>query len=293
MSTRVAAVMTVHNRRDMVLSCLASLRLQARDDFSVEPYVVDDGSTDGTTAAIREHFPDVTLIPGDGTLYWNGGMRKALAAAAEGTPDFFLWMNDDTVLFDGAVELLVRTYRQLAEGGHSDAIVTGTTRHPDTGALTYGGVVRLSRWRPLQFELVPPGDVPLEVETMNGNCVLVPAHVAEKVGNLEQAYIQKMGDFDYGWRARRLGCSVWVAPGVIGTCASHPPRRTDQRPLAEELRRLWSVKELPPRAWKVFTKRWAGPMWPIYWVSPYIRGCVRLVAERVSQIFGSRYLTQR
>ena len=33
------------------------------------------------------------------------------------------------------------------------------------------------------------------------------------------------------------------------------------QPLRDELRRLWSVKELPPRPWLVFTCRWAGRLW--------------------------------
>jgi GT2 family glycosyltransferase len=93
-----------------------------------------------------------------------------------------------------------------------------------------------------------------------------------------------MGDFDYGLRAQRAGCSVWLAPGVLGECAEHPPRRTDEQPLIAELRRLWSIKELSPRAWATFTRRWAGPLWPAYWLSPYVRRGLRLMAERVRSL---------
>ena len=89
-----------------------------------------------------------------------------------------------------------------------------------------------------------------------------------------------MGDFDYGLRARAAGCEVWLAPGTIGTCASHPQRRTDLAPLRQEMGRLWSVKELSPRPWLVFTRRWGGRLWPLYWASPYLRRGVGLILQR-------------
>lgn len=63
-------------------------------------------------------------------------------------------------------------------------------------------------------------------------------------------------------------------------CASHPLRRTDQEPLKSELGRLWSAKELAPGPWLVFTYRWAGRMWFVYWLSPYVRRGLALIVER-------------
>ena len=176
-------------------------------------------------------------------------MRRALGEAMVGDYDHYLWMNDDTTLDDGVLAMLVRTEHELRERGHDPVIVVGTTRHPVTDELTYGGQVRLSRWRPLAWTLVQPGDEPRPCETMNGNTVLVPRAVVRRVGNIDPVYVQQMGDLDYGLRAVGAGCEVWVAPGTVGTCASHPQRRTDLQPLRTELARLWSVKELAPRPW--------------------------------------------
>jgi GT2 family glycosyltransferase len=104
----------------------------------------------------------------------------------------------------------------------------------------------------------------------------------QRIGNLDPAFVQQMGDFDYGLRARQAGCSVWVAPGTVGTCAPHPERRPGEQPFGEELRRLWSRKELAPKPWAVYTHRWAGQLWPIYWASPYLRHGFRTVLERTA-----------
>ena len=109
-------------------------------------FVLDDASTDGTAEAVAQHHPDVRLLRGDGHQYWNGGMRRALDQAMAGDYDYYLWMNDDTTLVDdGVLALLLQTEQQLRERGHDPVIVAGTTRHPETGELTYGGHVRLSR----------------------------------------------------------------------------------------------------------------------------------------------------
>jgi GT2 family glycosyltransferase len=279
-ATRVAAVLAAYNRRDLTLACLHSLRAQQLPGVTLDVFVLDDASTDGTIEAIAERFPEVTVLHGTGKLYWNGGMRRAFAAAIAGDYDYYLWMNDDTCLDDGALAVLLDTERRLCERGEEAVIVAGSTRHPDTGELTYGGVVRPYRWRPLRTELVEPADAPRPCETMNGNATLISRAVVRRVGNIDPAFAHGAGDFDYGLRARAAGCSVWVAPGMIGTCASHPERRTDQQPLGEELRRLWSTKELSPGSWAVYSRRWAGRLWPLYWLSPYLRRGVRLALER-------------
>jgi GT2 family glycosyltransferase len=278
---RIAAVMAVHNRRALTLTCLDSLRSQLLPGGTLDVFVLDDASTDGTAEAVAQRHPDVRLLRGDGHQYWNGGMRRALDQAMAGDYDYYLWMNDDTRLVDnGGLALLLQTEQQLRERGHDPVIVVGTTRHPDTSELTYGGQTRLSRHRPLSWTLLQPGSEPQRCETMNGNIVLIPREVIRRVGNIDPAYIHLMGDLDYGLRAGAAGCQVWIAPGTVGECASHPPRRTDLQPLRWELRRLWSVKELPPRPWLIFSHRWAGRLWFFYWLSPYLRRGLGLLLQR-------------
>lgn len=280
-SIRIAAVMAVHNRRALTLACLDSLRAQHLPGGTLDVFVLDDASSDGTAEEVAQRHPDVRVLAGDGHLYWNGGMRRALDVAMRGDYDYYLWMNDDTTLDDGVLARLLQTEQQLGERGrHNPVIVVGTTRHPDTGELTYGGQIRHSGRRRLRWTLVEPGSEPRPCETMNGNTVLVPRAVVRRVGNIDPAYVQQMGDLDYGLRATASGCEIWIAPGTVGVCASHPPRRTDLQPLGRELARLWSVKELAPRPWLVFTHRWAGPLWFLYWLSPYLRRGLGLILQR-------------
>lgn len=72
----VFVVIPVHNRLSFTRACLESLREQSFRDFTI--VVVDDGSTDGTYATLAEEYPEVTLLWGDGDLWWTGAMNRAL-----------------------------------------------------------------------------------------------------------------------------------------------------------------------------------------------------------------------
>lgn len=244
------------------------------DGVTVQAYLLDDGSTDGTSEAVKTRYPQVHLLQGDGFLFWNRGMRRAFAAALEGGYDYYLWLNDDTLLYPEALESLLRTHHRVARLGGEASIVVGSTCDPDTGQHTYGGLRRESWLRPLHFTPVEPGREPRQCDTMNGNCVLIPREVAEVVGNLDPAFTHSMGDIDYGFRAQEACCRIWIAPGYAGNCPRNSLRgswRDAKLNFRSRLDKLLGPKGLPPREWGVFVRRHAGPLWVAYWTLPYVR----------------------
>jgi GT2 family glycosyltransferase len=275
MVVRIAAAVTSHNRCRLTLRFLERLwgqEFPTRVALSV--FLVDDGSTDGTSDEVKSHFPMVKLINGNGQLYWTGGMRLAMTEAMKTDPDLYWWLNDDTLLDSDALARLVRTHDWLVSAGTTDPIVVGSVRDPDSTALTYGGAARSSWWHPLRFRLIEPDSVPVACDAMNGNCVLIPRGAVRKVGNLDPGFTQGRGDYDYALRARKAGCTVWVAPGYYGICRRNSPQRTRcQRPVCwqEWVGRAMSPRGLPPLEWALFAKRHAGCLWPVFWVSPYVR----------------------
>ncbi|MBD2773264.1 glycosyltransferase family 2 protein [Iningainema tapete] len=272
----LAVIMTCHNRRAKTLTCLEALyKQELPSDVESQVYLVDDGSTDGTKEAVRACYPAVKVLLGNGNLFWNGGMRLAFASAIKSDYDYYLWLNDDTLLYPNALNTLLKTSRLLIDQGYERAIVIGSTQDPETGVFTYGGMVRKSRWHPLQFAPLEPSEEAKPCLTMNGNCVLIPRSVVKAVSNLDEAFTHSIGDIDYGLRSQQQGCSVWVAPGYAGTCKHNV---MGVRAWAEPnitLRERWNQvnqpKGLPIKEWKMFAYRYAGLLWPIYWLLPYTR----------------------
>jgi len=271
---RIAALITCHNRKEKILSCLEALKNQkAIEHISLRVFLVDAGSTDGTADAVRKSFPEVNLIPRDDSLFWCGGMRVAYEKAVKGDYDYYLWLNEDTTLLDHAVSILLATSAEVRALEDRDCIIVGSTRDPQTGRHTYGGVIRASQYRPIKFCPVEPSAKPQKCDTMNGNCVLIPREVFSIIGDLSPEFTHAIGDTDYGLRAKARGVPIWIAPGYVGVCARNPihPWLNPKTPLRERLKMMKSPKGRPPREWMLFTKRHTGVRWPIHMLGLYLR----------------------
>jgi GT2 family glycosyltransferase len=277
----IAALMTCHNRAATTLRALQHLHAQVGAACQLSVYLVDDGSSDGTADLVARAYPEVTIIPGDGTLFWGGGMARAFEAASRGEHDFFLWLNDDTYLFPDAVRTLLQTHAEITRTQGADCIVVGTTR-PEGAKKANTGGRSSSPPRLFHFELIEPCDRPQRCTTFNGNCVLVPRRVAEQIGGPDAGFRHYIGDFDYGLRAKKRGFESWVAPGFAGTCQSDRIAEPSARGLRAfcqmlaDLRRpkgvqvdgatVYSFQE-----WARFARRHGGPFWFIYFAFPYRR----------------------
>lgn len=252
----VTALLTCHNRRELTLECLASFFGQDVQDVRLACVVCDDGSTDGTAEAIAAAHPDrVELIPGDGELYWAAGMALAERQAMHMSPDYLLWLNDDTILDPHALARLLDLSR-----GSPGAIIVGATRDPATGEVTYGGRRRSSSWHVQRLQRLPVAAVPQRADTFNGNLVLIPRSVREVVGPIDDRWPHSYADDDYGYRARDRGIDVLQAPGTLATCAPN-----DSRPHGLRGWRAWRYdqqpKRSPLRAQVRFWRRHGGPGW--------------------------------
>ena len=261
--------MTCHNRCDVTLQCLHALYNQdGLKEVVFQVYLVDDGSTDGTAEEVKRQFPDIKIFRGDGSLYWCGGMRRAWTEAMKERYDYFLWLNDDTILFPSALKTLICTAVTLRKETCKESIVVGSSRDPETGEHTYGGYMKGD-----VNKRVYSATIPKKSYTMNGNIVLISKSVARIVENLSPEFTHARGDSDYALRAKKLGVDIWVAPGFQGFC-----KRNERAawtcscvPLRDRWRILHSPKGLPPNEYLIFLRRHHGWRWPIEISKPYLR----------------------
>jgi len=272
---RIAVLMTCFNRKRKTLAALESLFGQTKvEALDMTVYLVDDGSSDGTSQEIAVRFPKVSILMGDGSLFWNGGMRKAFAHALNKGFDGYIWFNDDTYLDEDALCRLMVCARQVAES-HGPAIVVGSVRDPDTGERSYGGVKKRRSGLRLDFvPQLPDALEPVSCDTMNGNFAFIPAAVANRLGNLDSAFRHQLGDFDYGLRAGKANIPIVIAPGYFGDCSDNPIDGTwkdRSLPLTRRWRHLLSPKGAPPQEWLLYTRRHFGWRYPLYALSPYVK----------------------
>ncbi len=273
---QLAVIMTCFNRRNTTLSCLRALYQQTNAlDFDV--YLTDDGSSDGTADAVKTEYPEVKILQGDGNLFWAGGMRLAFGQAMQQDYDYYLWLNDDTILEANAINNLFAVYQKLLEKKHEKSIVVGTTKDIFTGIASYGGSVKSHKWYSNKYNFLGSTEVIQECDTFFANCVLIPRTVVQKVGNIDAAFIHSMGDTDYGLRAKKNGCSIWVAPGYVGTCSKNSVSNSwvdTKLTVLQRLKKAIHIKAFPIKPWTVFCYRHSGFFWFIYWILPYVRAVI-------------------
>src|ERR1022692_720464 len=64
-------------------------------EYSVDIYLLDDNSPDGTANYVESNFPSVQVLKGSGSLFWAGGMRTLWEQVMiKDKYDFFLLFND-------------------------------------------------------------------------------------------------------------------------------------------------------------------------------------------------------
>lgn len=263
--TTVAVLMTSHNRRQTTLSCLRALDQQTLPDgVSTPVFLTDDGSQDGTPQAVAQLAMDIRITLADGSLFWARGMARSERAAAQCSPDYFFWLNDDTLLDRDALARMLEVSQ-----ANPAAIIVGATRDPDTETVTYGGRIRTSTWHPQRFAQLPLKDEPQSADTFNGNAVLIPWRVWQQVGTIDEAFPHAYADDDYGLRARALGLQMLQASGSVGVCKRNPGQKVGRGPKAWF--RAQDRKLLPWRAQVHYWRKHGGRLWPILLTAQQVR----------------------
>ncbi len=249
----IAVLLTCYNRREKTLSCLdAFYNAIQPEDVTFELFLVDDGSTDETAESVHEHFPDVNIIKGSGDLYWNKGMRLAWEKAAKVKEyDFFLWINDDTIINHNALNILLETSKKF---DNKCNIIGTTSSITNSQTITYGG------WDK-NTGLITNGSKSVNCDFFNGNLVLIPKCVYEIVGMNDPVFRHALGDFDYGLRSKEKNIQSVIAPGILGKCDLHESLPTWCNPQKPFILR-WKAFRTPlgqnPEEFFVFEKRHNG-----------------------------------
>ncbi|MDA9479226.1 hypothetical protein XI03_33015 [Bradyrhizobium sp. CCBAU 65884] len=264
----IAVLMTCHNRKDLTLASMRSVTHAVGSTARYRFYLVDDGSTDGTADAVIREFPDAQVIQGDGNLYWNRGMRLSWQAAQASGPDFFLWLNDDTLLRRSALTDLLSLYLQTE---NPKTIVVGCTADPQTGEITYGGYRRARKLSRLSLRRLRVDET--ECDTMNGNCVLFPARVVADIGINSRHYTHAFGDNDYGHRARKAGYRIVELKEPVALQSRNRKYEEASSRLTFQNWRfiLRHPKGVPVAEWWAFCREHGGLLWPINFLMRYLK----------------------
>lgn len=220
--------------RPMLEACLGALApLAARPDCRVT--VVDNGSTDGSVALVRERFPALRLIVNPD----NRGFAPAvLQAAGEAPWDHLLLVNSDVLMADAQALSLVAemasrpgvgalTCRTLYPGG---SLQRPANRRP-SAALAAAQLLGLSRLFPASAAFSPL-DLGFDAEAYGepawiaGGVMLIRREAWDAVGGMDPGYRFYEEDADF---CLRLGAAGWKAAYTPAVTVMHVRAATASR----------------------------------------------------------------
>lgn len=212
----IHVVMPVFNRLAMTRAMLDCLR-QQRTDEAICLIVVDDGSTDGTNEYLAAQS-DVTVLHGDGSLWWGGAvdlaLRHVFGIAAPG--DWVLLANNDTSLGGGFVQGLLDVARR-----NVPAAIGSVIRHEQEPHRLLSIGACIDAWKLLITDRLAlsdrngddaPADGVLKVDALSGRGALFPVSELRAAGGMRSRWLPHyLADYELSLRLKSQGCQLLVA----------------------------------------------------------------------------------
>lgn len=208
---KVTIVVPVYNQWAYTRSCLASLAVTT-DGIPVEVIVIDDGSTDETSEAIRA-VEGVRYVRNRTNL---GFLRNCNKAAAKARGEYVLFLNNDTNPQPGWLAALVA----VLEGDPTVGIVGSKLVYADGTLQEAGGIV----WRDASGWNYGKGDDPekpeynyrKDVDYVSGAALMVRRDLWRKLGGFDERYAPAyFEDSDLCFACRREGFRVVYEPTSV------------------------------------------------------------------------------
>jgi GT2 family glycosyltransferase len=277
-------VIPVHNRKAYTRACLTYLRQQTYRYTTV--IVVDDGSTDGTAQMLETEFPEVTVLRGNGNLWWteatNVGIRHALQHADRAGRNFVLTLNDDVQIGPDYLRQLLDTYYQNAPCVVGSVCVDAA--RPDR--LTFAGV-RLNLFVGGQTDLatrhyansyaaLAAQTTQVRSDALSGRGMLIPFAALARVGLFDaRRYPHYLSDIEFSVRASKAGYVPVVSVGAVvreevAATGFAFRRKLTFRQFWHSLRSIKSPVQLRPR---YYFARQHSPLGIVY----FLGECARIV----------------
>jgi len=198
------------NQREQTLRCLDSVRrLRGAAPRTV---VIDNGSEDGTAAAVRAQFPAAELIELPHNLGYCGGFNHGLRLALRERAQAAVLLNNDTWLDpDCLVELAAASGAEPELLGPKIFSAADPERLQSAGAKVAAGSGRIVH---LGYGQRDRGqfDSPAARDALSGCCLWINRAALERAGLLDEGYFAYFEDVEYCLRAQRLGARIELVP---------------------------------------------------------------------------------
>ena len=207
---KVSFIIPLYNCLPLTQAMLASLRGTLPPGLDGEIIFVDDGSTDGTRAWLRDLPAPCRAILNEKNLGFAGACNRGAAAA---TGDLLFFLNNDLILLPHWLEPMQAAFDRFPDLG----LVGNVQLNAATGAVDHAGIYFNHQGKPAHRTDLPFTTRWLgwpawrTVDALTGACFGLRRAVWQKLGGFDEAFVNGAEDIDLALRASAAGLRHCVA----------------------------------------------------------------------------------
>jgi N-acetylglucosaminyl-diphospho-decaprenol L-rhamnosyltransferase len=255
----LSVVIVNYNVRELLAACLDSVHRQQMT-HTMDVWVVDNASHDGSAEMVRERFPSVHLIANEQNLGFATASNQAIQASKG---RFILVLNPDTRILSGSLDRMIDYFAQHADVGMVGVRLVypdGSFQH---SCFRFPGLAQA-------FLDVFPLHPRLLNSPINGryrrrayagemdvDCCLGACFMLRRDTGLQfdDSYFMYVEEIDLAWRLKRAGWKIRYIPEL--TVLHHAGASTRQRSAEMKAQLL--------RSRRLFNRRYRGPRFTLAW----------------------------
>lgn len=224
MKIDLSVVIVNYNVKAFLEQCLMAVE-RARGGLSIEVFVVDNASVDGSQAMVKKRFPYVKLIENKQNVGFSTANNQGIEKAQG---EYILILNPDTLIQEDTLLVLKRHL----DGNSKLGAVGCKLLNPDgtyqinsrrsfpTPWVAFSRIIGLSKMFPRsrlfgQYNLtyLDP-DAETEVDVLSGSLMMLRKRALEQVGLFDEDYFMYGEDIDLSYRIKKAGWQILYTPAT-------------------------------------------------------------------------------
>lgn len=214
----VSIIIVNWNTKELLLGCLKSV-YDTTIGSNIEVIVVDNGSHDGSSQAVKESFPPVKLIQNSENKGFAKANNQALSIAAG---RYMLFLNSDALLTNGSLTALVNFMNKIPEASiaacqyiNRDGSKQNSFDNFPTLATELLNKTLLKTLFPQKYPSKKKEyHKPMEIDSVIGACMIVRKEAIKQVGMLDEDYFFFMEETDWCFRMHKAGWKIYHLPEI-------------------------------------------------------------------------------
>ena len=297
----LSLIIASYNTCQLLDECLASLMDVEHPPGGMEIIVVDNASSDGSQAMVREKYPQVRLLASEENMGYSAANNMG-AAVAQGI--YILFLNSDTCL---SRQALVQPLQYLQDHPQVGAITVrliypNGQRDPDNhrgfptpwNALChFSGLSRLFRHQPQfngYFQSYADFSRTHAVEVIAGSFMMMPRDLIDALGGWDETYFFYGEDIDLCYRIHEAGYEIIYYPHVEvlhykgassglrkeSADIAQPPKETRVKVARESVRAMKIFYR------KFYSEKYPRPLTGLVLAGIQVRGWLRIAKHRLA-----------